>query len=702
VQNLVRVFLSVPVLAWAPVALALSLDELAVWAGTGTNRAALVVAWPVPAPVSSGTNLSRPVAVAWAWGFRWNGTATAADLVHAVLQTDRRLFILTAAEVAGATVVRAVGLDANRNERFGLRGPQRWLLPEAFVAGPVSVTTTELQNLQPLEPGDWYAPADALHTWHVWREAGGQGGFGHMPVSGDWIPVGPALEECELRDGTWVALVWDATQSTDPSFPAAAAPGPVRPYTTRLLQAHGPFGASPYDDPTAVLGPPTRWFHDLWAVFSGRESMRRASVVEAPFHRDAPEGSPLLLTFPDGCHLIAEFDPPLTNDPAHPFGLDFLVFGNAFYVADRAVSDENSLAALRLTGTLFAEPLLVSVSPGYTGAPNEREDDPDTWSWYTYESGPFADTAFPTQAYLWDRDAGRWSPEPTDCTLPVNPALSELWTNGGWLATDVMKLYGRSAGGTGFDLTPSGFPAVRYVRIEGRAPDRAGGEVDAITRVRPLTVGEGLWMLPRNVAEGRADLWFQSPHDPARWAVQIRLLALNQPVWVSTAPAPPEPGPAPDSGCEVARVHLALQPFSPDTPLVSEAEARVRLPAGCSEDGRDLDVWGQETPGGVWTRLDFLFETAPPAVVVSGLTSPVTLVVVRISRPVLQITQTPGGQWFEFVSVPGWRHVLERTTDWRDWTVVRDEILPQATRVRWQDALAPAEAGFYRLRLSRR
>ncbi len=39
---------------------------------------------------------------------------------------------------------------------------------------------------------------------------------------------------------------------------------------------------------------------------------------------------------------------------------------------------------------------------------------------------------------------------------------------------------------------------VAQEQFQGRAPDRAGGEVDAITRVRPLTVGEGLWMLPRN------------------------------------------------------------------------------------------------------------------------------------------------------------------------------------------------------------
>lgn len=689
-------------LARAPVTPALTLDELAIWAGTGTNRAALIVAWPVPASPTECPDVLHPARTAWVWGFRWNGTATVADLVRAVLQTDRRLFMLTAAEVADATVVRAVGLDANQNERFGLRGPERWLLPEAFAAGPGAVTPAELQSLQPLESGDWYAAVNADGDWQVWREPGEKGGFESLPAPDAWVSEEPALEAGELRDGSWVALVWGGAPEWASSLRVEPAAAPVLPYATRLMQARGPFGATPYDEPAAVLGPPTRWFYDPWAVFSGREAMRRPSVVEAPFYRASPNGSPLLLTLSDGSRVIAEFDPPLTNDPAHPYGVDFLVFGNAFYVADAAVSDDTSLAALRLTGGWFAEPLLVSVSPGFTGAPNEREDDPDSWPWYTYESGPYADTAFPTQAWVWDHAAGRWSPEPADFTVPVNPALSELWAGGGWLATDVMKLYGRSAGGTGFDLTPSGFAAVRYVRVEGRAPDRADGEVDAITRVRPLTLGEGLWILPRNVADGQAVLWFHTPAHPARWAVQLRLLRLNQPVWVSAQPAPQEPGPVPGPGCEMARVHLDLRPFFEDTPLAWEAEVRLRLPETYSGDGRDLDLWIQEAAGGTWRRRDFRYEDDPTALGVSLPGPATTLVVTRIRPPSLEGIPSPQGLWFEFVAVPGWRHVLERTTDWQVWTVVREEILGEATRVRWQDAQAPAELAFYRLRLSRR
>src|SRR5215475_91590 len=73
---------------------AISLDDVQLWAGSGTNRAAVVVEWnspelfnnsSVPAPIASKT---------MAWGYRFNGTATGAQMLNAVLAADPKLYVI--------------------------------------------------------------------------------------------------------------------------------------------------------------------------------------------------------------------------------------------------------------------------------------------------------------------------------------------------------------------------------------------------------------------------------------------------------------------------------------------------------------------------------------------------------------------------------------------------------------------------------
>ena len=55
-----------------------NLADLVFWAGTGTNQAALVVAFGAT-PYGDGAS---PAAVAW--GYRWNGSQTQADMLLAL------------------------------------------------------------------------------------------------------------------------------------------------------------------------------------------------------------------------------------------------------------------------------------------------------------------------------------------------------------------------------------------------------------------------------------------------------------------------------------------------------------------------------------------------------------------------------------------------------------------------------------------
>jgi hypothetical protein len=50
-----------------------SFDDIQFWAGSGTNRAALVIQWP---------DAEFPTSIAW--GYRWNGEATAQEMIFAL------------------------------------------------------------------------------------------------------------------------------------------------------------------------------------------------------------------------------------------------------------------------------------------------------------------------------------------------------------------------------------------------------------------------------------------------------------------------------------------------------------------------------------------------------------------------------------------------------------------------------------------
>ncbi|MBN8690986.1 MAG: PEP-CTERM sorting domain-containing protein [Armatimonadetes bacterium] len=56
---------------------AISFDDLQVWAGSGSNRAMIVIDFADGQTTSS-----------FAWGYRWNGTATGEDALRAIVNID--------------------------------------------------------------------------------------------------------------------------------------------------------------------------------------------------------------------------------------------------------------------------------------------------------------------------------------------------------------------------------------------------------------------------------------------------------------------------------------------------------------------------------------------------------------------------------------------------------------------------------------
>lgn len=239
-------------------------------------------------------------------------------------------------------------------------------------------------------------------------------------------------------------------------------------------------GSGLYNSPQAALGAPTRWY-DAFGTPS------RTTPIESAFNVGLG-GEKLLVTLNLGSFIELRFDAPVTDDPLNPYGLDFLVFGNAFYFGDPWPFENYNTTMV--TGGPFVEPTLVSVSQ-------------DGVNWTPFTNGPYADTAFPTNAYQWDRATASWTNQESDFTKPVNPALAATFAQGGMSAADVIDAYDGSGGGTGFDLADVGLSWIQYVRIEG-VSGLAGGEIDAVADVSAvpepatmLALGAGLLALAR-------------------------------------------------------------------------------------------------------------------------------------------------------------------------------------------------------------
>ncbi len=172
-----------------------------------------------------------------------------------------------------------------------------------------------------------------------------------------------------------------------------------------------------------------------------------------------------LLSVGEGGHVILEFDPPIFDQPGNPFGLDFVLYGNAGFT----ITNGDFTGGGITDGSTF----------GHNTGETRVSVSADNTTFFTLDptQSPIADGLFPPDA------AGQPG-------LPPNPALEATQFADADLEA-IRALYAGSAGGTGYDLqwaqaedgTPVSLPSVRYVRIDvlsGRS------ELDAAAASIPL------------------------------------------------------------------------------------------------------------------------------------------------------------------------------------------------------------------------
>ncbi len=228
----------------------------------------------------------------------------------------------------------------------------------------------------------------------------------------------------------------------------------------------------PFNNPANALGRPTvDTTGDNWNVVW---PFLPAPVVDVyPSFRSFE-----LVTVGDGGRLIVRFNHPVRDDENNPYGVDFIVFGNAQQKSGTGLFWQNKNPTTFIVNSsefIGADEAIVSVSQ-------------DGINWYSFSSGPYADSFAPTFGRVYDgnnpdQSIGSWNlwwGYPTDPTLPLDTALTPQNFVGKSVA-EISQMYGESAGGTGFDLSESGMEWIEYVKSEGR--NGSTPEVDAVADV---------------------------------------------------------------------------------------------------------------------------------------------------------------------------------------------------------------------------
>lgn len=229
------------------------------------------------------------------------------------------------------------------------------------------------------------------------------------------------------------------------------------PYADEVMSyVAGSGSASPFDNPQVTLGSPER--------FTG-EGIFPSAVT--PFN--PAFGTNEIVSLRGGGELVLRFDEPIFNDAANPFGIDFIVFGNSFFV--------DSDYPNAVVGGLFS-----ATSAGRVDVSQ------DGLRWIEV-NGARPDRLFPTAGYsdLSDAYSLVAGLVESDFTKPVDPSFDPM----GLSYTQVLAAYAGSGGGAGVDFGPTGLASISYVRVRNAGTSEVV-QIDGVSDVSVPAPGAAL------------------------------------------------------------------------------------------------------------------------------------------------------------------------------------------------------------------
>jgi hypothetical protein len=241
--------------------------------------------------------------------------------------------------------------------------------------------------------------------------------------------------------------------------PAARGADPWADSVIRYVPGEGItndfYSGTPYSDASTALGVPTR--------FTSPDNFGGAvTPLNSPFRSNE------VVSIGRGGSLVVAFDEPVTNDPLNPFGVDLLVFGNAFFV-----------------GTFFNPDFSFNPAGTANGVSDEGgliEVSSDGVNFFAVSGS--ADGMFPTNAYADIVDPFATAPGavPANFTRPVNPSFNTI----GKTFAEIVAGYGGAGGGLGIDIGSTGLSSVSFVRITNASTAQLIPEIDGFADVASI------------------------------------------------------------------------------------------------------------------------------------------------------------------------------------------------------------------------
>lgn len=338
--------------------------------------------------------------------------------------------------------------------------------------------------------------------WHYWTYNSG--------IRETWISPWTGAADRIVRHGDADAWIYGRGDAPNPQWEVPFLPGYEQyAYDANDFAAawidYQPQGMmsdwidrKAYDDPNAALGRPT-----VDTTGDGWIASMTATIPVVPVY---PAFRSYELVFlGKGGSITLAFNHPVRDDEYNPYGIDFIVFGNACLreAAGQYIVDGN-LADVIVGSEDSSEPGIVSVSQdgvtwySFTTDPNFMAGDANFIKLPPEAGdGPFCDGFAPTLGRVYDPcnadaslgETNQWWAGPTNPTLPLDPSVS-LSTLGNHSVARVARTYGASAGGTGYDLARLDLPVdpntqlkwFTYIRIDD-GPQGGEPEIDAVADV---------------------------------------------------------------------------------------------------------------------------------------------------------------------------------------------------------------------------
>lgn len=176
-------------------------DDLVIWAGSGSNEAAMVVDWRDGNP-------------ALAWGFRWDGAASGEDMLRAIAAEDSNFYASINNTFGFGNFVSGIGYDRD-GDGFSVSSGV------TFDGDGLFVGATPQDGVSNDADDSYRESTSTFEFWEYFL------GAGNPLDGGSWSSAPVGFSGRILSDGDWDAWVFPGFSGNLPSTPLAAGATPV-------------------------------------------------------------------------------------------------------------------------------------------------------------------------------------------------------------------------------------------------------------------------------------------------------------------------------------------------------------------------------------------------------------------------------------------------------------------------------------------